>query len=104
MPLLTIYRGGIFAGLAFVAVMVVGCVYSYRAIRSNDFGFALYGGIFIGFNVVALQLDHPVAGSPPSQLKFAILLAFLVYMDRARKIDSRHVMRDAREKVVAAAN
>lgn len=103
-PLLTIYRGGIFAGLAFVAVMVVGCVYSYRAMRSNSFAFALYGGIFIGFCLVALQLDHPVGGSPPSVMKFAIFLAFLVYMDRTRNEPLRHVPSGPREKALTTAN
>lgn len=83
-PLLTVYRGGIFAGLAFVAVMVVGCVCAYRAIRSDSLPWAVYGGVYIGFCVVALQLDHPVAGSPPAQLNFAVMLAFLVYLDRQR--------------------
>lgn len=89
-PLFTIYRGGIFTGIAFVAVAVMGCVYGYRAIRSNSMPAAIFGGIFIGFCVVALQLDHPVAGSPPAQLKFAIMLAFLVYLDRERAKAARH--------------
>lgn len=103
-PLLTVYRGGLLAGLAFVAVMLAGCYYSYRAIRSDSFPFALYGGIFIGFCVVALQLDHPVAGSPPSQLKYAILLAFLVYIDRVINADLRHDKSDTEKTPVAAAN
>ena len=103
-PLLTIYRGGIFAGLAFIAVMVIGIYYSYQAIRSDSLPAAIYGGIFIGFCLVALQLDHPVAGSPPAQLKYAILVAFLVYLDRMRDDGSRHKITDTRETAVAAAN
>ena len=103
-PLLTIYRGGIFAGLAFVAVMVIGIYYSYKAIQSDSLPAAIYGGIFIGFCLVALQLDHPVAGSPPAQLKFAILVAFLAYLDRARNSQLRHNISDTREKAIAAAN
>jgi hypothetical protein len=84
-PLLTIYRGGIFAGLAFLVVLVVGCVAAYRALRSPSLPWAIYGGIFIGFSVVALNLDHPVVGIPQATLQFSMLLAFMVYVDRARR-------------------
>ncbi|AMO60425.1 Lipid A core - O-antigen ligase and related enzymes [Mycolicibacterium phlei] len=97
-PLLTVYRGGIFTGIVFVAIMVMGCVYGYRAIRANWMPGAIYGGIFIGFCLVALQLDHPVAGSPPSQLKYAIMLAFLAYLDRIQREPARHVGDLEREK------
>lgn len=97
-PLFTIYRGGIFTGIVFVTIAVMGCVYGYRAIRSNSMPAAIFGGIFIGFCVVALQLDHPVAGSPPAQLKFAIFVAFLVYLDRERSKAPRHDVDLEREK------
>ncbi|WP_234794205.1 O-antigen ligase family protein [Mycolicibacterium flavescens] len=103
-PLMTIYRGGIFTGIAFVAVAVIGCVYGYRAIRSNSMPAAIFGGIFIGFCLVALQLDHPVAGSPPSQLKFAIMLAFLVYLDRERNKPPRHDVDLERDRTLLPAH
>jgi hypothetical protein len=78
-PLLTVYRGGIFTGLAFVAVMVVGCVVSYRLLRSPTYPAAMYGGLFIGVCFVALQLDHPVASLPQIAMTFSLLLVFLVY-------------------------
>lgn len=105
-PLLTIYRGGIFPGLAFFAIMVIGCVMSYRLIRSNSFAWAGYGGIYIGFCVVALQLDHPVVGIPPATLKFSILLAFLVHIDRERQeqVRLRHAQADSQQTPLAAAH
>jgi hypothetical protein len=83
-PLFTVHRGGVFAGLAFVLVMVVGCIVSYRCLRSDSLPVATYGGIYIGFVVVALQLDHPVVGVPQSTIAYSILLAFLVYADQSR--------------------
>ncbi|SEH91048.1 O-antigen ligase like membrane protein [Mycolicibacterium rutilum] len=103
-PLFTIYRGGIFTGIVFVTIAVMGCVYGYRAIRSNSMPAAIFGGIFIGFCVVALQLDHPVAGSPPAQLKFAIFVAFLVYLDRERSKAPRHDVDLEREKDLVPAH
>jgi polysaccharide biosynthesis protein PslJ len=89
-PLLTVYRGGIFTGLAFVGVMIVGCILGYRALRSRSLRFALYGGIFISACVVALQLDHPVAVLPQITLTFSVFLAFLVYVDQSSDSPSRH--------------
>jgi hypothetical protein len=83
-PLITIYRSGMIVGLVFLAVLVIACVMSYRALRSESLPAAIYGGVFIGFCVVALQLDHPVVTSPQSGIAFGIFLAFLVYLDRSR--------------------
>jgi polysaccharide biosynthesis protein PslJ len=83
-PLWTTFRGGVFTGLAFALVIIVGCIISYRCLRSNSLPVAIYGGIFIGFVVVALQLDHPVVGIPQSTIAYSILLAFLVYADQSR--------------------
>jgi hypothetical protein len=83
-PLWTTFRGGVFTGLAFVLVIIVGCIISYRCLRSNSLPVATYGGIYIGFVVVALQLDHPVVGIPQSTIAYSILLAFLVYADQSR--------------------
>jgi hypothetical protein len=81
-PLLHVYRAGVLTGLAFVAVMIIGCVISYRALRSNSLPFAVYGGVFIADCLVGLQLDHGVADVPQTTLCFSVLLAFLVYVDR----------------------
>jgi polysaccharide biosynthesis protein PslJ len=104
-PLLTIYRGGIITGLCFIAVMVIGGIMSYRALRSHSLPWAIYGGVFIGFCVVALNLDHPVVGIPQATLKFSILLAFLVYIDRARTEElRRHAYPQSEEKSPALAH
>lgn len=83
-PLITIYRAGIIVGIAFLAVLLVGCIMSGRAIRSESWGKAMFGGIFIGMCFVALQLDHMVATIQQVTLMFSILLVFLVVVDRDR--------------------
>lgn len=85
-PLIAIYRAGIIVGLIFIAILVMGCVMSYRALRSDSLPAAIYGGVFIGFCVVALQLDHPVVDIPQSVIAFGFLLAYLVYVDRSRQL------------------
>jgi hypothetical protein len=84
-PLITIYRAGIIVGLVFIALLVVGCVMSGKALRGNSLPNAMYGGIFIGICCVALQLDHMVADIPQITLLFSILLVFLVVVDRDRR-------------------
>ena len=76
-PLITVYRGGIFAGLAFVGVLVVGCLVGYRALRSASTANAIMGGFFISACFLALQLDHTVASVSQPVMLFGILLAFL---------------------------
>ncbi len=94
-PLLTVYRGGIFTGLAFVAVLVVGCIIGWRALRSDSLPHALFGGIFIGFSFVGLQLDHPVVAVPPITTTFSILLAFVVFIDLERTAGRRRIPLEA---------
>ncbi|WP_072806225.1 O-antigen ligase family protein [Rhodococcoides yunnanense] len=77
-PLLSVYRGGILAGLAFVAVLVAGAIIGYRCLRSNKWEHGFIGGGFIGFSVVALQLDFPVVTIPATTMAFSVLLVFLV--------------------------
>jgi hypothetical protein len=84
-PLIAIYRAGIIVGVIFLAVLVMGCVMGWRALRSDSFPAAIYGGVFIGFCVIALNLDHPVVDIPQSAAAFSIFMAFLVYVDRSRQ-------------------
>src|SRR5882757_2600053 len=84
-PLIAIYRAGIIVGLVFLAVIVLGCVMGWRALRSDSFPAAIYGGFFIGFCVIALNLDHPVVDIPQSVAAFSIFMTFLVYVDRSRQ-------------------
>jgi polysaccharide biosynthesis protein PslJ len=84
-PLIAIYRGGIIVGLVFIAVLIMGCVISWRALRSDSFPAAMYGGVFIAFCIIALNLDHPVVDIPQSVAAFGIFMAFLVYVDRSRQ-------------------
>jgi hypothetical protein len=85
-PLLTVYRAGVIAGLAFLVVLILGCVMAYRALRSGSLPFALYGGIFIGLCVVAFQLDKTVVNISAITITFSVLLAFLVHIDEARAL------------------
>lgn len=86
-PLIAIHRGGIFVGAAFLAVVVIGCVIGYRLLRANSLPGALYGGVFIGFSVVALNLDHPVVVIPQIVFLYTIFLVFLAYADQLRRED-----------------
>ncbi len=94
-PLIAIYRGGIIVGLVFLAVIVMGCIMGWRALRSDSLPAAIYGGVFISFCVIALNLDHPVVDIPQSVSAFGIFMAFLVYVDRSRQ--SPDSPRDATE-------
>ncbi|OZF07619.1 hypothetical protein CH300_06640 [Rhodococcus sp. 15-1154-1] len=77
-PLLSVYRGGIFTGLAFLAIIVVGAYLGYRCLRSRNWELGFIGGGFIGFSVVALQLDFPVVTIPATTMAFSVLIVFLV--------------------------
>ena len=90
-PLLTIYRAGIFSGLAMMAVLIIACALSYKLMRSNSLAYALYGSIVIGLIVVALQLDKPVVDIQPVTMTFSVLLAFLV-MIRESLGTTKHLM------------
>ncbi|MCQ4120894.1 O-antigen ligase family protein [Rhodococcus tibetensis] len=82
-PLLAVYRGGIFTGLAFCLVIGIGIAVAYRCLRSTRWESGIVGGGFVGFTLVALQLDYPVVTIPQVTLSFSVLLTFLVYAQRA---------------------
>lgn len=89
-PLVTFYRGGILPFLAFIAVVIISIVMSYRALRSNSLPLAMYGGIVIGVSVVQFNLDHNVSDVPQNVLLWSMFLAFVVYADDARKDAAAH--------------
>ena len=108
-PLIVLYRSGIIAFIAFVVLAIMGCVYAYRAVRSNSFPRAFYGSIFIGLCLVQMQLDHPLSGDTPTgAITYAMFLGFLVYVDRQRVAALRqdtappHVVAAPQEGFVAA--
>lgn len=101
-PLIAIHRGGIFVGAAFLAVVVIGCVIGYRLLRANSLPGALYGGVFIGFSVVALNLDHPVVVIPQIVFLYTIFLVFLVYADQLRREDQEQAALQTRIAEAAA--
>lgn len=76
-PLLSIYRGGLVAGLAFWAVLLIGLYLSFRALRHRRADFGFLGAGFIGLVLVALQLDFPVVTIAPVTTVLSIYLAFL---------------------------
>jgi polysaccharide biosynthesis protein PslJ len=77
-PLLTVYRGGIFAGIAFLLVLIAGVVVAHRHMRKQPWESGVVGAAFIGFVLVALQLDFPVVTHAPMTMTFSVLLVFLV--------------------------
>lgn len=77
-PLLTIYRGGIFVGLAFALVLTAGAVVAHRNMRKQPWESGVIGAAFIGFSLVALQLDFPIVTHAPMTMVFSVLLVFLV--------------------------
>ncbi|OFI37290.1 hypothetical protein BIU82_09405 [Arthrobacter sp. SW1] len=76
-PLLSIYRGGLVAGLAFWAVLLIGVYLSFRALRHPRADLGFLGAGFIGLVFVALQLDFPVVTIAPVTTVLSIYLAFL---------------------------
>ncbi|WP_167103691.1 O-antigen ligase family protein [Mycobacterium sp. DL592] len=82
-PLLTVYRGGIVTGVIFLTVLLVAAAIAYRTLRSTDTSHAALAGIFIGFTLVALQLDFPVVTIPSVTMMFSVLLVFLARNDPA---------------------
>ena len=66
--------------LVFAAVLATGCVLSYRGIRTDNFGWTIYGSLFIGYTLIMAQLDHLACDSPQPVLTFAIFLAFLAFL------------------------
>jgi hypothetical protein len=88
-PLLTTYRGGLVTGLVFVAVLVIGCVMGYKALRSPSLPDAVFGGMFIGTSVVYMNLQQSVVDMPVMALQFSVLLAFMSYVDQTRRAELR---------------
>jgi hypothetical protein len=85
-PLLTVYRGGVITGLIFVAVLVIGCVLGYRAMRSDSLPNAVFGGVFIGIAVLYMNLAQSVVDMPVMALQFSMFLAFMVYVDESGRL------------------
>ena len=76
-PLLSVYRGGIFVGIAFVLILVVGAVYAYRNARRSPWESGVTGAMFVGFSLVGLQLDFPVVTNASMAMAFSVLIAFV---------------------------
>jgi hypothetical protein len=76
-PLLSIYRGGIFVGIAFVLILVAGAVLAHQNARKSPWESGVIGAVFVGFAIVGLQLDFPVVTIPPTTMAWSVLIAFL---------------------------
>jgi len=76
-PLLTIYRGGILTGIAFIGVLVCACIVSGRSVVTRSWTAAIIGASFIGFTLVTLQLDFPVVTIQPLSALFSVFLVFV---------------------------
>jgi len=84
-PLIAVHRGGLVAGLAFVAVIIVGCIVAAKLIRSDSLPHAFFGGVFMAFSIIALNLDHPVVVIPQMAFMYTFFLVFLQYSDELRR-------------------
>ncbi|GAA1462074.1 O-antigen ligase family protein [Williamsia maris] len=78
-PLLSLYRGGALVTIAFVAALLYGCYLAYQCLRSTRWELGLYGGGFIGFFLVTMQLDIGTVTIPQSTAGLSFLIAFLIY-------------------------
>lgn len=84
-PLIAVHRGGLVAGLSFVAVIIIGCVVAAKLIRSDSLPYAFFGGVFMAFSIIALNLDHPVVVIAQMAFMYTFFLTFLQYADEQRK-------------------
>ncbi|AYJ48080.1 O-antigen ligase domain-containing protein [Rhodococcus sp. P1Y] len=76
-PLVSIYRGGILVGIAFVLVLAAGFVVAHRNARKPAWESGITGAALVGFSLVALQLDFPVVTHAPVTMAFVVLLVFV---------------------------
>lgn len=81
-PLLAIYRGGLFVGIAFTVVMLYCCWLAYRCLRHARWEPAFFGGCFIGFFVLGMQLDFSTVTIPVSVTDLSVMIAFLAFAQR----------------------
>lgn len=84
-PLIAVHRGGLIAGLSFVAVIIIGCIVAAKLIRTDSLPHAFYGGVFIAFSTITLNLDHPVVVIAQMTFMYTFFLVFLQYSDELRK-------------------
>lgn len=84
-PLIAVHRGGVIVGLAFVLVIAICCVMAARLIRTDSLPHAFYGGVFIAFSIIALNLDHPVVVIPQITFLYTFFITFLIYSDELRR-------------------
>lgn len=84
-PLIAVHRGGLVAGLSFLAVIVIGCVVAAKLIRTDSLPHAFYGGVFIAFSTITLNLDHPVVVIAQMTFMYTFFLVFLQYSDELRR-------------------
>ncbi|MGB2921062.1 MAG: O-antigen ligase family protein [Mycobacterium sp.] len=77
-PLLAVYRGGLFVGAAFLAVLIVAAVLAYRRSRREPWETGVIGAAFVAFALVGLQLDFPIVTHTPLTMVFSVFVVFLI--------------------------
>jgi polysaccharide biosynthesis protein PslJ len=77
-PLLSVYRGGLLVGLAFVAVLVIGLFIAYRNLHKKPWESCVIGAQFVGFTIVGLQLDFPVVTHATMAMAWSVFIVLLV--------------------------
>ncbi|MCK8613328.1 O-antigen ligase domain-containing protein [Gordonia sp. C13] len=95
-PLLSVYRGGLLVGILFTAIMIYGCYLAYRCLRSSRSEVALYGGCFIAFFVLGMQLDFSTVSIPVSVTDLSLMLVYLVVA--LRSSESTDLFRQAQSR------
>lgn len=73
-PLIVIYRAGLFAGLAFIVLLIITIIVSARLAKRQYPGAALQLGVVVGLTLIAFQLDFPVVTMPPLAMGLALML------------------------------
>ena len=97
-PLLTIYRGGVLCGIAFVGIMIAGMLVSRRHVIASAWAPAVIGASFIGFCLVTMQLDFPVVTIQSVTAVYSFFIAALV---RGRDLGDQ-IEQETKEAALAA--
>ncbi|MGV9669288.1 O-antigen ligase domain-containing protein [Gordonia sp. NPDC003504] len=101
-PLLSIYRAGLLVGIVFTIVMLYCCYLAYRCLRQSRWEPAFFGGCFIGFFVLGMQLDFSTVTIPVSVTDLSVMIAFIVVAQRFTDVDATAPAAGADDRVVMA--
>ena len=78
-PLLATYRGGVIVATVFVLTFLYASYLAYQCLRTTHWNLAFYGGGFIGFFFLTMQLDIGTVTIPATVAALSLLVTFLKY-------------------------